>query len=228
MTNIANITTTIAEITQLLLGLGISSLHPEYAGIINIVNNINNIQDLYTIKKCLIKIDERLKNIEENNVSLEYMSSHLFVDEIKQLLYIQERNDLEQKKELYANFFEHCCNCASISKINKEHYFKLLQLMDVFALSILKEIPVHYIAACNKISLVRKFCNKNPNLSYDDIGCCVDILIANGLAMYISDDDITKHPNRFGSIQVRGGAPYIIQTDLGKGFLNFISAKGNV
>lgn len=223
----ANITTTIVEITQLLCGWGISSLHPEYAGIMNIVNDINNIQDLCAIKKCLIKIDERLKNIERDNVSQEYLSSHLFVDEIKQLLYIQERNDLEQKKELYANYFEHCCNCASISKINTERYFKLLQLIDVLSLSILKEIPVHYIATCNKISLTRKFCNKNPDLSRNDIGCCVDFLIANGLVTYISDDDIAKHPNRFGSIRVRGGAPYLIQTDLGKGFLNFISAKGN-
>ncbi len=222
--NVVNTATTVGEITEVILGWGLTTLHPEYAGFVNVLTNIGNILELHSIKKFLIEVDNRLKNIGDSSVSQAYLSSPQFIGDLKQLLYIHERNDLEQKKELYVNYFENCCNCASISKINKERYFHLLQSIDIFALAVLKEIPERYVAACNKDSLVKLFYNTNE-VTRDDVGCCVDFLIANGLAMYINEDDIKQYPNRYGNIRVRGGAPYIIKTDLGRGFLRFIASE---
>lgn len=221
------ITGLVSDFIALMIKLGIDATHPEYNGLVSLVSGITDMADRASLRSTIIEIRKRVDALESSHVTHEYLDSPYFVDAIKQLLYISDREDLNQKKNLYANFFESCCLRASIPQLNIQRYFRLLRDLDSFELQILSELPIYYVAKCNKDSLYHKLIEQSAEITREDVAMGLDSLISKGLAIQIDDDDIAKHPNRFGAIHARGERLYYKRTSLGKGLLSFINFKSD-
>lgn len=218
-----NIQETIIDGAICAVTLGLSNNYPELAPIIEVVSAASNILSFAYVRNILVELSTRFEKMKSENIQMEYLHSPQFVMDIKQLLYEQSLEDLEQKKLLYANYFESRCRCSDVEKLNSQKYFYLLRELDILEFAMLKTIRT---PQC--IKNIHQSCVKNfDGLTIEDIHMRLESLISKGITEKISSKEFMNmnHFRTRGNIAPRKEGNYYYRTILGNKFLQFINIK---
>lgn len=222
-----NIQETIIDGAICAVTLGLSNNYPELAPIIEVVSAASNILSFAYVRNILIELSTRFEKMRSENIQMEYLHSPQFVMDIKQLLYEQSLEDLEQKKLLYANYFESRCRCSDVEKLNSQKYFYLLRELDILEFAMLKKLsPTIRTPQC--VKNIHQSCVKNfDGLTIEDIHMRLESLISKGITEKISSKEFMNmdHFRTRGNIAPRKEENYYYRTTLGNKFLQFINIK---
>lgn len=202
--------------------LGVSANYPELALAMNAISTAANVFSFRHVRNILIELASRIDKLRDDNVSMDYLSSPQFATDIKQLLYEQSIEDLEQKRLLYANYFESCCRCSNIEKIKSQKYFNLLRELDLLEYSILKELPSHPSIKGHIKNILQKCIPHFDSLTIEDVNMQLESLTSKGLVKQISSQEMEAHLKIYGNIRTRKEQPLYYKSILGEKLLRYV------
>ena len=225
MTNQENAIETFKDSVISAVTLGVSANYPELALAMSAISTAANVFSFRHVRNILIELASRIDKLRDDNVSMDYLSSPQFATDIKQLLYEQSIEDLEQKRLLYANYFESCCRCSDIEKIKSQKFFNLLKEIDILELAVLKVLPTNGSYPKHITSIYDECVPKFNGLTKEDVSMQLETLMSNGLVAQISSQEIANRRQIGGNRRPLRDQPLYYKTILGNKFLQFITKE---
>jgi hypothetical protein len=217
-----NIISTITDGTICAVTLGISANYPELALAMSAISSAANVFSFSHVRDILVELASRIDKMRDDNVTMEYLSSPQFAMDIKQLLYEQNLEDLEQKRLWYANYFESCCRCSNVEKIKSQKYFKILRELDLLEFSVMKELPSHPSIKGHIRSTMQRCIPYFAGITIEDVNMQLESLTSKGLVKQISSQEMESHLKIYGNIRTRKDQLFYYKSILGEKFLNFV------
>ena len=225
MTNQENNIETIKDGAICAVTIAISTKYPEMAPAMSAISAAVSILSFRHVRNILIEFGSRIEKMREDKVPMAYLSSQQFIMDLKQLLYEQSLDDLEQKRLLYANYFESCCRCSDIEKIKSQKYFNLLRELDLLELTVLKELPSHASLYGHAKSIWQRCVLHLNGLTIEDVNMQLDSLTSKGLTKQISSKEMEAHMKIYGNIGFRKEQLFYYKSILGEKFLHFVDRE---
>ena len=222
MTRKENIIDTIIDGTTTTIALGLTANYPEYTVAIEAIRGMTSVISWAKIRCLFTELFSRTDEMRKDNVPMDYLSSPQFIQEVEQLLYEKSLEDLEQKRLLYANYFESCCRCSNIEKIKSQKYFNLLRELDLLEFSILKELPSHPSIKGHIKNILQKCIPHFNSLTIEDVNMQLESLTSKGLVKQISSQEMEAHLKIYGNIRTRKEQPLYYKSILGEKLLRFV------
>ena len=130
MTKQENIIETIGDGSIAAIAAVVSMNYPDLAFLMGVLTSATVTISQAKFRCLFTEIFSKVERLRQENVNIEYLSSPQFIHEVELLLHEKSLEDLEQKRMLYANYFESCCRCSSTEKLNSQRYFVLLKDLD--------------------------------------------------------------------------------------------------
>ena len=220
-----NIIRTVADGAYHAFTLGISANYPELAPVIEVLNSAVCIISEVKARILLSAIASQADEMKRDKVSMEYLSSPEFIHEVSQLLYEKSLEDIEQKRLLYANYFESCCRCSDIEKIKSQKFFNLLKELDILELAVLKVLPTNGSYPKHVTSIYNECVPKFNGLTKEDVSMQLETLMSNGLVALISSQEMANRRQIGGNRRPLRDQPLYYKTILGNKFLQFITKE---
>ena len=225
MTKQENTIETIKDSALCAVTLGVSAKYPEMALAMSAISAAASIYSFSYVRNILTDLFLRIEKMREDKVSMEYFSSPQFAMDIKQLLYEQSLNDLEQKRLLYANYFESCCRCSNVEKLKSQKYFNLLRELDILELAVLKALPSRASIAGRVNNILRCCVPYFNELTLEDINMQLETLTSKQLVQKISTQEMDKRRQIGGNRRHLREYTLYYKTILGNKFLLFINKE---
>ena len=205
--------------------LGLSTKYPEMAPAMSAIGAAASVLSFRHVRNILLELTSRIEKMREDKVSMAYLRSPQFAIDIKQLLYEQSLDDLEQKRLLYANYFESCCRCSDIEKIKSQKFFNLLKELDILELAVLKALPNKGSYPKHITSIYNECVPKFNGLTKEVVSMQLETLMSNGLVAQISSQEIANRRQIGGNRRPLRDQPLYYKTILGTKFLQFIAKE---